>query len=257
KERNENGRRAAELYRCGQSFVPCDPQEYVRWCYQSPIDCQILENGAEIGAGLETGAKFALDLAGLTELDTCLRERDLEHCSGLAVDALVGAKLKALEKAYDGLKLLRRGCKILGKTTLSATTASYVTEASTARASTVSVSLVSVSSAVPMAASSGRSCGEHDIPGLPRDVSEIPRSGGCDVCAENIRDSLGGGTIFTLENNQGGELPYYRGQDSQWWWHAVVVYEGRVYDAWTGRAGETVAEYKSRWSKPQNIDWPF
>ncbi|MEU1299757.1 hypothetical protein [Streptomyces shenzhenensis] len=52
-------------------------------------------------------------------------------------------------------------------------------------------------------------------------------------------------------------LPNYRGKDSGWWSHTVVVYNGRVYDAWTGRAGESIAEFKTNWVKHADIDFPF
>lgn len=33
-------------------------------------------------------------------------------------------------------------------------------------------------------------------------------------------------------------LPHYREKDSGWFHHVVVVYNGRVHDAWTGRGGD-------------------
>ncbi|MFD9212524.1 hypothetical protein ACFVY9_05245 [Streptomyces sp. NPDC059544] len=104
------------------------------------------------------------ELTGLTELEACLDNKDFEHCSSLAADVLIGAKLKALEKAYDGLKLLKRGCEVAGKAgmrTMSARSAD-----------------------VP--------CLTHNVPGLPRDKSKIPDSTDCGACAKRIRDSLGG-----------------------------------------------------------------
>ncbi|MFD9284437.1 hypothetical protein ACFWD7_45640 [Streptomyces mirabilis] len=102
-------------------------------------------------------------------------------------------------------------------------------------------------------------CGEHKVPGLPRDVSEIPDSFGCEACAEKIRKSLGGGKIATIKPKPMEDflLPKYRGKDSGWYNHVVVVYNGRVYDAWTGRGGETIAEYKSQWTKPDTLDFGF
>lgn len=102
-------------------------------------------------------------------------------------------------------------------------------------------------------------CGEHKVPGLPRDVSEIPDSFGCEACAEKIRKSLGGGTLFTIKPkpNTSLMLPSYRKKDSGWYHHVVVVYNGRVYDAWTGRGGDTIAAYKAHWGKQDQIDFGF
>ncbi|MFJ7495479.1 hypothetical protein ACIQZB_30630 [Streptomyces sp. NPDC097727] len=55
------------------------------------------------------------DLTGLGELEACLDKKDFDSCSGLAADVLIGSELKALDKAFDALKLLKRGCKIVSK----------------------------------------------------------------------------------------------------------------------------------------------
>ncbi|EHM28030.1 hypothetical protein SPW_3547 [Streptomyces sp. W007] len=115
KERNEDGRRARQLYRCRQGIIPCDPYEYVRWCRQSPVNCQILENGREISAALDRSMEITKEFIGLGELEACLQNKDFSSCATLAGEALVGAKVKALKKAYDALKLLKRGCRIVGK----------------------------------------------------------------------------------------------------------------------------------------------
>ncbi len=62
-----------------------------------------------------------------------------------------------------------------------------------------------------LAASGGVSCGEHNVPGLPQAVEKIKDSGGCDVCAEKIRKSLGGGKIVTIAPVGEAILPKYRG----------------------------------------------
>ncbi|MFE7404063.1 ALF repeat-containing protein, partial [Streptomyces sp. NPDC057557] len=233
KEKNEAGQRAAELYRCGQAIVPCDPQDYIRWCTQSPIDCQILEHGKEIGDALEHSLEVAKELAGLGELEACLQNKDFEHCWSLAADVLVGAKLRALEKAFDSLKLLKRGCKIASR-------AAGVTR-------------------VALASSGDIPCFEHDVRGLPQDVEDIPDSFGCEACARRIRDSLGDGELRTIKPRPNTQLllPNYRGKDSGWYNHVVLVLNGRVYDAWTARGGETVAEYKARWTRANEIDFGF
>ena len=140
------------------------------------------------------------------------------------MDALLSGKLKALERVYDELKLLKRGCKIVDKAPLRSATSVRTASLQT---------LATRSRGVP--------CGEHGVPGLPQDVSKIPNSFGCEACAEKIKKSLGGGKLVTIKPTEELLLPKYRGEDSGWYHHVVVVYNGRVYDAWTGRVGETIA----------------
>lgn len=110
KAKNDEGARARALYRCGQGIVPCEPEEFARWCQQSEIYCGILAHGEEFGDAMEDLWNLEKELLGLGEFEACLQKKDFEHCSGLAVDALIGAKLKTLDRIYDELKLLKRGC---------------------------------------------------------------------------------------------------------------------------------------------------
>ncbi|MDX2974370.1 ALF repeat-containing protein, partial [Kribbella solani] len=237
KEKNDNGRRAAELYRCGQSLVPCDPQKLARWCQHEETLCDIVAHSKEFADAMDQLLNAELSILGLTDLEVCLRKKDIDNCKGLMTDALIAGKYKWLEKILDELKLLKRGCKILGKTP--------------------GLTLSQVESTTAIAASAGSPCGEHKVPGLPKSVNEIPGSSGCEICAEQIRKSLGGGTIFTIKPTMSPFLPPYRGKEAGWYMHVVVVYNGKVYDAWTGRGGESIAEYKSRWEWTDVIDFGF
>ncbi|WP_435237997.1 cell envelope integrity protein TolA [Streptomyces sp. YPW6] len=234
KEKNEAGRRARELYRCGQGIIPCDPYKYTRWCMQSPVNCQILENGREIGAALEKSMEITKELAGLGQLEACLRDKDFTSCAVLVGEVLVGAKVKALKKAYDSLKLLKRGCKKAGKTTgLTRNT---------------------------MAASPDLPCFNHDVPGLPKDVEKIRNSYGCEACAREILDSLGEGNMVTIEPGPTATdaiLPKHHGIDAGWFDHVVVALDGKVHDAWTPTGGEPIAVHKSRWAKGDTINFGF
>ncbi|MEW2082438.1 polymorphic toxin-type HINT domain-containing protein [Streptomyces sp. NPDC005283] len=100
-------------------------------------------------------------------------------------------------------------------------------------------------------------CGEHTIPGLPRPASKITDGpGDCQACAEGIRDSLGGGDLVRF--NPPRFFGPYRKQDTMnWTHHWVVVKDGRVYDAFTPRAGETIAEYKAQWDYGDAINFGF
>jgi hypothetical protein len=238
KEAAENqGMTPAELYRCQQSILPCDPVDFARWCQHNQVYCSLLAHADEFSDAAEMLWNIEKELLGISDLEECLREKDFDSCSGLAVGVLSG-KLKVLDRAYDELKLLKRGCKILDKAPLTTVSrASFTTTAA--------------------AASGGVPCGEHKVPGLPLALDEIANSGGCDVCAEKIRKSLGGGDIVTIRPVDEAILPKYRGVDAGWFFHVVVVYNGRVYDAWTGRGGDTIADYKAQWTRHHIIDFGF
>ncbi|MEV6781226.1 hypothetical protein [Streptomyces sp. NPDC051098] len=142
------------------------------------------------------------EITGLGRLEACLDKADFEHCSGLAADALIGAKTKALEKAFNALKLLKRGCKV------------------------VSRSALSPASFASFAASSDLPCGVHSVPGLPRDKSMITNGpGDCQACAERIRNSLGEGEVVRIPAPR-SFFDKYRDQETDNWnngYHAVVV----------------------------------
>ncbi len=77
------------------------------------------------------------------------------------------------------------------------------------------------------------------------DASKICGSSGCEIVARDIQGQIGG-EVFELSTG----TPFmgkYRGQDTLWGSHQVVIKDGRVFDAWTGRYGETVADYLRQW----------
>ncbi|MBW8740215.1 MAG: chemotaxis protein [Streptomyces turgidiscabies] len=110
KAKNDEGAQARQRYRCQQGFVPCDPEGFARWCQQSEIYCDIVAHSGELSAAMESLWNIEKEILGLSELEACMQEKDFEHCSSLAVDALISAKLRALEKVYDKLKWLKRVC---------------------------------------------------------------------------------------------------------------------------------------------------
>ncbi|MEV6204424.1 ALF repeat-containing protein [Streptomyces sp. NPDC051771] len=118
KAMEDPGARAREIYRCGQAFVPCDPQGFARWCQHNEIGCDIVSMGPEFNQAMEELYEFGSTITGLGELEECLEKKDFASCGTLAVDVLVGAKLKALNRAWESLTLLRRGCRIIGAATM-------------------------------------------------------------------------------------------------------------------------------------------
>ncbi|MFD8847123.1 hypothetical protein [Streptomyces sp. NPDC059604] len=130
------------------------------------------------------------ELAGLGEFEACMQNKDFENCWPLAAGILVGTKLKVLEKVFDTLKMVKRGCKVINKSTLS--TSSFATF-------------------------SDLPCGVHGVPGLPCDKSMITNGpGDCQVCAERIRDSIGDGRIVRIPA-PGPFFGKYHGQEDYNW----------------------------------------
>ncbi|MFC5019434.1 hypothetical protein [Streptomyces lienomycini] len=127
------------------------------------------------------------ELAGISNFLVCIQDTTLQNCGELAADVLIGAKLKALERAYGRLKLLKRGCKVAGRST------------------------------VQTLAAAGLPCGMHDVPGLPKAASQITNGpGDCQACAERIRDSLGDGQVVRF-GPAGPFFGNYRGQGTINW----------------------------------------
>jgi len=241
KAKNDGAPDAAELYRCQQALVPCDPVGFARWCQQSDIYCALVRHGKEFGDAMESLWNTEKDLLGLGEFEKCLQNKDLEHCKSVAVDALLSGKLKALDRVYDELKLLKRGCKIVDKAPLWSAASARPASAQT---------LAARFGGVP--------CGEHKVPGLPRSTSKIPDSSDCRACAERIRENLGGGEIKVIRPKPPFPgLGRYREQDSFWGEHVVLVFNDRVYDGFTPKAGETIAQYKDKWLYKEDIDFGF
>ncbi|MYQ44575.1 chemotaxis protein, partial [Streptomyces sp. SID4985] len=235
KAKNDPGARARELYRCQQGLIPCDPQGFARWCQHKEVYCDVLAHSKELSDAADMVWNVEKELLGLSNLEACMREKDFDSCKGLAVDALLGSKLRVLDKVYDDLRLLKRGCKILGK-----------------------ASLRSATPVGTMAAAGGIPCADHKVPGLPRAVTKIPDSSDCRACAERIRESLGGGEIRVIKPKQGfPSLGQYRDQDTFWTEHVVLVYNGRVYDGFTAKGGEAIADYKAKWLYNDVIDFGF
>jgi RHS repeat-associated protein len=91
---------------------------------------------------------------------------------------------------------------------------------------------------------------------VQRPASDIPNSSGCEVVARQIQERIGG-DIITINPVDQMLLPKYRGQDAGWFHHVVVVRDGRVYDAFTGKAGEPIEQWKNEWSQHGYINFGF
>ncbi|WP_051833129.1 polymorphic toxin-type HINT domain-containing protein [Streptomyces katrae] len=83
-----------------------------------------------------------------------------------------------------------------------------------------------------------------------RETTDLPTDkGGCEGCALHIIDVLGGGEVMriSVRPGMGHQMWRYRGKDVTWDEHFVAVKDGRVFDAWTGRLGESMDEYMAQW----------
>ncbi|GAA3688229.1 hypothetical protein GCM10022267_88720 [Lentzea roselyniae] len=89
-------------------------------------------------------------------------------------------------------------------------------------------------------------------------ASSIPCSTGCEKVAAGIQAKIGG-EVKTIQVDPGRrfQLGPYRGQDSGWFSHTVVVREGRVYDGFSPRTGVPVDEYKKLFDYHDVIDFGF
>ncbi|MGH3736280.1 MAG: hypothetical protein ACRDT6_11765 [Micromonosporaceae bacterium] len=81
--------------------------------------------------------------------------------------------------------------------------------------------------------------------------------GGCEKVAAKIKSQIGGESHTIRPPSGARSLGKYRGYDTPWANHEVVVKDGRVYDAWTGRHGEPIAVYKSRWEYGDVLNFGF
>ena len=70
-----------------------------------------------------------------------------------------------------------------------------------------------------------------------RPASEIGGSSGCEACARDIQNRLGGDDVRRITPSEGRLFgSRYRGQFTEWHHHEVVEYEGNVYDAFGPRS---------------------
>lgn len=89
----------------------------------------------------------------------------------------------------------------------------------------------------------------------PRDIDAD--QGGCERVAAKIQKQIGG-ELHTITPPRGAKsLGPYRGYDTPWADHTVVVKNGRVYDAWTSRYGEPISVYQSRWEYGDVLNFGF
>ncbi|MGW2449119.1 RHS repeat-associated core domain-containing protein [Streptomyces sp. NPDC001675] len=91
---------------------------------------------------------------------------------------------------------------------------------------------------------SGAACdlGESWVPKKPEQVCG---TGGCTEVAKGIQARIGG-TVTRITDKYGAPwLGKFRGVDSGWQYHDVLVKDGRVFDATTGRHGEPMDEYRN------------
>jgi hypothetical protein len=100
---------------------------------------------------------------------------------------------------------------------------------------------------------------------MPTDPHD-PAPGGCSDKADEIHTELGGSaTIYSIQSkdNEPGETHQYplggtyRGHPTGYFFHDVVVKNGKVYDGFGDRDGMPIDEWKNLWSNKDHIDFGF
>ncbi|KAB2587498.1 hypothetical protein F5983_37650 [Streptomyces arboris] len=79
----------------------------------------------------------------------------------------------------------------------------------------------------------------------PKPASQVCGTGGCEKVADHIQSVIGGDIMRITDRYGAPQLGKYRGIDSGWNYHDVVVKDGRVFDATTGRRGEPIDQYRA------------
>ncbi|MBK9261559.1 MAG: hypothetical protein IPM54_17355 [Polyangiaceae bacterium] len=91
----------------------------------------------------------------------------------------------------------------------------------------------------------------------PRDIKNPACATGCERAATQIQKHIGGDIKRITPISGAPTLGGYRGQNWGWSHHEVVVKGGRVYDAFTGGKGASIAEYKALWEYSGHINFGF
>lgn len=89
-------------------------------------------------------------------------------------------------------------------------------------------------------------CGDLGEAWKPAKTSTICGSTGCEDVARQIQSQIGGTRHRITDAYGAPSLGKYRGEDTRWAHHDVVIRDGRVYDGWTDRYGEPIDVYRSR-----------
>ncbi|PSK96121.1 intein [Murinocardiopsis flavida] len=90
-------------------------------------------------------------------------------------------------------------------------------------------------------------CGDLGEDWTPRDPAEACDSFGCEQVARQIQGKIGGQRYRISDSAGAPYLGQYRGHDTMWRTHEVVIRDGRVYDEFTDRKGMPVEEWKQLW----------
>jgi RHS repeat-associated protein len=85
-----------------------------------------------------------------------------------------------------------------------------------------------------------------------------PRDGVCDRWARSRQRQIGG-EVKSFDKPEGTRAlgGYSGGPEEKWFYHTVLVKEGRVYDQFTPAQGEPISAWKERWEGNGVIDFGF
>ncbi|MFC3998232.1 polymorphic toxin-type HINT domain-containing protein [Nocardiopsis sediminis] len=100
-----------------------------------------------------------------------------------------------------------------------------------------------------------RGCGDLGEDWEPRDPNEICGSSGCEDVAVDIQQAIGGDRYRITDSLGAPYLGQYRNNDTGWGHHDVVIKDGRVYDAFSGRTGVPLDEYRDLWQYGEDLEF--
>ncbi len=84
-----------------------------------------------------------------------------------------------------------------------------------------------------------------------------PQRSNCEQVAREIQQRIGG-EIHRITPKEAIYLPESaNNQGDTWFYHEVVVKNGRVYDGTTGPKGMSIADYKALFNDPDWVNWGF
>lgn len=85
----------------------------------------------------------------------------------------------------------------------------------------------------------------------------VQTGGTCDRCAAEIQAIIGGERRRIEPRDTERLGPSTWGPKGRWHYHVVVVKGDRAYDAFTGRHGMSIREYKEQFLYEDDIDFDF
>ncbi|MGA5132258.1 polymorphic toxin-type HINT domain-containing protein, partial [Streptomyces olivoreticuli] len=99
------------MYQCG--VLGCEAVENPgRWCQHREAYCDVLAQGPAIESAAKQIWGIEKDLFAIGQFQECTKRGDFGTCAPVVIGAVFSSKIKVLEEAYDGLRVLKRAKRI-------------------------------------------------------------------------------------------------------------------------------------------------